>query len=200
MDDAMTSTKTTNARATRTKSPMRRAALCGAAMLVSGVACAADASGTWLNEDKDAIIQIADCSAAVGSTAMRTPATPPSGQLCGTVVWLKTPLDPATGAPALDKKNVDPALRGRTILGMQGISGMRPTSAAGRWDGRVYSVDDGKSYDGSIILKSDNELRVQGCVLLICQGETWTRTAMPAAPAGATPARPSPAATPQRAR
>ena len=188
----MTSIKATK---TRTNSPVLRSALCGAAMLTSGAACAADATGTWLNEDKDAIVQIADCSAAAGAAA-----APPSGQLCGTVVWLKTPIDSSTGAPALDKKNVDPALRGRTILGMQGISNMRATSTAGRWDGRVYSVDDGKSYDGSMILKSDNELRVQGCVLLICQGETWTRTAMPAAPTVATPARPSPIAPPQRVR
>jgi len=186
--------------ATHGHGTMLRVALYGAAMLASGAAYATEATGTWLNEDKDAIVQIADCSAAVGPAATRAPAAPPSGQLCGTVVWLKTPIDPATGAPALDKKNTDPALRGRAILGMQGISNMRPANTAGRWDGRVYNIDDGKSYDGSMILKGDNEMRVQGCVLLICQGETWTRTTMPAAaaPAGAT--RPLPAATPQRAR
>jgi uncharacterized protein (DUF2147 family) len=200
MEAAMKTSQASKAGKARTSSIAARAALCGAAMLVGTAAYAADATGTWLNEDKDAIVQIADCSAVVGPAATRAPSPPPSGQLCGTVVWLKTPIDPATGAPALDKKNTDPSLRGRSILGMRGISGMRSTSTAGRWDGRVYNVDDGKSYDGSMILKSDNELRVQGCVLLICQGETWTRSAMPAAPAGTTPVRPSPATAPQRAR
>ena len=171
---------------------------------------AADATGTWLNDDKDAIVQIADCAATIAlpgtpprGTPQQPPA-PPSGLLCGTVVWLKNPVDPATGGPQTDKKNQDPAQRGRQILGMQGISNMRPTTPAGKWDGRVYDIDGGKTYDGNLILRGENELRVQGCVLLLCQGETWTRTSLPAPPvppAGAAPARPSaPGQQPQRAR
>ena len=178
--------------------------------LTGTAAHAADAIGTWLNDDKDAIIQIADCAATITlpgtpppprGTPQQPPA-PPSGLLCGTVVWLKNPIDPATGGPQIDKKNQDPAQRGRQIFGMQGVTNMRPTTTAGKWDGRVYDIDNGKTYDGNMILKSDNELRVQGCVMLLCQGETWTRTALPASapPAGASPARPASPQQPQRAR
>lgn len=157
------------------------------ATIAATSAHAADPKGTWFNEDKDGIIQIADCS----------------GTLCGTVVWLKNPVDPATGAPPTDKKNSDPALRSRPIMGLQVVSGMKPSSTAGKWDGQIYSIDDGKSFEGNLILKTDSEMRVQGCIMLLCQGETWTRTTLPAAtPAGAAPARPaaSSAPSPQRAR
>jgi uncharacterized protein (DUF2147 family) len=168
------------------------------------VARAADPTGTWLNDDKNAIIQIADCAAPVtlpGSAPPRNAAHPaPSGLLCGTVVWLRTPIDPATGAPQTDRNNRDPAQRGRQILGMRGVTDMRPSNTAGKWDGRVYDIDGGKTYDGNLIFKSDNELRVQGCVMLMCQGETWTRTALPAtAPSATSPARPS-SVPPQRGR
>jgi uncharacterized protein (DUF2147 family) len=85
-------------------------------------------------------------------------------------------------------------------MGLLIVSGMKQTSTASKWDGRIYSIDDGKTFDGNLIMKSDNEMRVQGCVMLICQGETWTRTTLPSPPAGAAPARPSPSAAPQRAR
>ena len=148
-------------------------ALALAALLLApgaGVAQAADATGTWRNADGDAIIRIADCATA-------------SGRLCGTVVWLRTPVDPATGGPQTDRNNKDPALRSRPILGLRAIMDMRPSGTAGKWDGRVYDIDSGKTYDGNLILKGENELRVQGCVMLVCDGETWTRAAPPAAQA-----------------
>jgi uncharacterized protein (DUF2147 family) len=152
--------------------------------LAGAAANAADPKGAWLNEDQDGIVQIADCG----------------GLLCGTVVWIKNPIDPATGRPVTDKKNTDAALRERPIMGLQVISAMKPSSTAGKWDGRIYSIDDGKTFNGNLVMKSDNEMRVQGCVLLICQGENWTRTAMPAATAPAQPGRAAPAPAPQRAR
>lgn len=161
---------------------MRNPLLLALAMLpLSSAAYAADPTGAWLNEDKDGIVQIADCG----------------GALCGNVVWIKNPLDAATGQPALDKKNTDPAQRSRPIMGLRVLSAMKPSSTAGKWDGNIYSIDDGKTFGGNLIMKGDNEMRVQGCVMLICQGETWTRTALPAA----APARPPAAApAPQRAR
>jgi uncharacterized protein (DUF2147 family) len=128
-------------------------------------------NGTWLNEDKDAIVEIADCGAQAGGA--------PTNTLCGKVVWLKNPIDPKTGQPPVDKNNVDPAQRGRPIIGMQPISQMKPSSTPARWDGRVYDLDSGKTYDGSLIVKSATQMRVQGCLLLICQGEEWVRQAVP---------------------
>ena len=113
------------------------------------------------------------------------------------VVWLKEPIDPATGKPQVDSKNVDPAKNGQPVLGMQGVFDMHPAHEPDQWDGRVYSIDDGKIYDGNIIMHSDNELYIQGCFMLFCRGEKWVRQDVPDLPKPAAP----PAKQPQaRAR
>ena len=75
---------------------------------------AEDVAGTWLRDTGASKVKFAPCG----------------GALCGTVVWLKNAIDPATGAPPADKKNTDPALRARTIMGLQVVSGMKPSSSA----------------------------------------------------------------------
>jgi uncharacterized protein (DUF2147 family) len=152
-----------------------------------GLAEAADPTGTWLVAGQDAIVRIADC-ASLRAPAER-PATP-SGTLCGVVVWLKEPIDPATGKPRVDSLNVDPAKNGQPILGMQGIFDMRPSREPEQWEGRVYNIDDGKSYDGNIIMKSDNELYVQGCFMMFCRGEQWLRQDVPEPPKPPPPVKP----------
>ena len=149
-------------------------------------------TGTWLNEDKDGIIEIGDCGVLAGG--------PPANALCGVVVWLKNPIDAATGKPQVDRNNVDLTKRGLPIMGMQVVAQMQPSNTPGRWDGRVYDLDTGKTYNGSLIVKSDTQLRVQGCQFLICQGEEWVRQAVPdngkPPPAQARPANGRPASTP----
>ena len=134
--------------------------------------------GTWLNQDKDGIVQIGDCGLLRGQ--------PASGALCGNVAWIRDAVDRTTGRPPVDGKNADPALRNRPILGLTVLSDLRPASS-NRWDGRIYNIDDGKSYTAKVTLIADNQLQVEGCVLLICRGETWTRQALPATQ----PARPA---------
>ena len=54
-----------------------------------------------------------------------------------------------------------------------------------RWTGTVVDTRNGRHYLAHIALKSDDALRLDGCVLggLICSGETWTRyAAAPASP------------------
>jgi uncharacterized protein (DUF2147 family) len=122
-------------------------------------------------------------------------AGPPTGTLCGVVVWLKEPIDPVTGKPRVDSTNVDPAKKDQPILGMQGVFDMRPAREPEQWEGRVYNIDDGKIYDGNIIMKSDNEFFIQGCFMLFCRGEQWVRRDVPEAE------KPKPAKPPQaRAR
>jgi uncharacterized protein (DUF2147 family) len=137
------------------------------AVIIGGGAAAhaQDATGTWLNADKDGIVQISACGAA----------------LCGKVVWIRDTIDKATGRPPVDAKNADPALRSRPIMGLQVLSDLKPSSALNRWDGRVYSIDDGKTFSAKVTLLGANQLRVEGCVMVVCQGETWTRQAVPAA-------------------
>ena len=96
--------------------------------------------------------------------------------LCGSVVWLKEPTDKATGKPKTDKYNPDAAKQSRPMLGLQVIQGMRP-NGADKWSGQIYNADDGKTYRSNLMLQSQTKARVEGCVLIFCIGESWTRTA-----------------------
>jgi uncharacterized protein (DUF2147 family) len=133
-----------------------------------GMAQAGDISGIWLTEAGDARIRISPC---------------PSG-LCAVIVWLKTPVDPATGKPQVDDKNTNKALARRPIIGIDIFSAMR---AAGpdKWSGRIYNADDGKTYASHVRLAGAKRLEVRGCVLaVLCGGETWSKVAdLPPEPA-----------------
>jgi uncharacterized protein (DUF2147 family) len=123
-------------------------------------AAAADPIGSWATEGGAATVRIAACGA----------------ELCGTIVALKEPNDPATGRPKTDKNNPDAAKRTRALIGTQIVFGMKP-SGANKWAGQVYNAEDGKTYSGSLTLQAPNTLKLEGCVLggLICKGQTWTR-------------------------
>jgi uncharacterized protein (DUF2147 family) len=121
-------------------------------------ASAADPCGTWLTKDADARVRVASCGSG----------------WCGTIVWLKQAIDPATGKPAVDDKNRDETRRGRPILGLQILIGLRP-SGPNRWSGKIYNPDDGNTYDGNILLEDRNRLRVEGCLLALCDSEIWSR-------------------------
>ena len=53
--------------------------------------------GTWLTQAGDAKVRIKSCGNA----------------LCGSIVWLRDPIDPNTGKPQVDDKNPDPARASR---------------------------------------------------------------------------------------
>ena len=72
--------------------------------------------GVWLTKDKDAHVRIWDCG----------------GSLCGTIVWLKDPIDDATGQPLTDKHNSDPTKRSRPVLGIH------PVNNTVRWTPAQY--------------------------------------------------------------
>ena len=123
-------------------------------------ALAADPHGTWLTEPGTSRVRIADCG----------------GALCGTIVWLKEPNDPATQKPRLDKSNADAAKRSRPLMGVAIVIGMKPASAE-KWSGQVYNAEDGKTYTGFITMQGASSLKLEGCALggLVCKAQTWTR-------------------------
>jgi len=122
-------------------------------------AFAADALGTWYTADKESQVRVVNCG----------------GALCGALVWLKEPVDPATGRPKTDKNNADASKQNRPLLGVQIVLGMRP-SAPSQWSGQVYNASDGKTYSGSFTLTSPNTAELKGCVLsVLCKSQTWTR-------------------------
>src|SRR5262249_48421565 len=118
----------------------------------------ADASGVWLTQAGDARVKVSKCA----------------GGICGVIVWLREPIDSATGKPATDNKNPNPALAQRPMIGLPLFSGMRP-DRSNRWSGQIYNADDGSMYTSHIMPRSAEALRVEGCVGMLCGGETWSR-------------------------
>jgi uncharacterized protein (DUF2147 family) len=140
--------------------------LAGLAAGPSSAAPARDPSGTWVTEDGRARIRVEKCG-------------PSMGNLCGYVVWMKVAEgdDPAAKR---DVKNPDPRKRGRSVLGHQLIMGLNPNEE-GRYVGKIYNNEDGKSYDVTVWSEQPGTLSVKGClVAFLCSTQTWTRATTPA--------------------
>ena len=144
----------------------RRQSLALAAMLALivspmplGAETEVDPTGVWLTEAGDAKILVSKCGSGI----------------CGTVLWLKEPIDPATGKPQLDDKNKDPALARRPIIGINIFNGMKSVTER-KWSGRIYNADNGETYASDVTLAGPRKLEVRGCVMaILCGGETWTK-------------------------
>ena len=117
-----------------------------------------EVSGIWLTQAADAKVRVSRCG----------------GGICGVVVWLKDPINPATGKPQVDDKNPNPSLARRPMIGLPLFSGMQPTGAS-RWSGQIYNADDGNSYVSNVSMAGPDTLRVEGCMGAFCGGENWTR-------------------------
>jgi uncharacterized protein (DUF2147 family) len=142
---------------------MKRLALLGVILtLVTGPAFAGDPAGEWLVEDGSARIRIAICN----------------GVLWGVIGWEKS--------PGKDTENPDPAKRSRPTLGIPILISMKP-AGTDKWAGQIYNAQNGKMYQADVTLESEKALKVRGCIMggLFCGGETWSRFAVPPAPAAA---------------
>jgi uncharacterized protein (DUF2147 family) len=117
-------------------------------------------TGIWLTQAGDAKVRVSKCS----------------GGICGVVVWLKDPINPATGKPQVDDKNPNPSLAKRPMIGLPLFSGMQ-SSGPNKWSGQIYNADDGNSYASNVSVSGPGTLKVEGCVGALCGGETWTRSA-----------------------
>jgi uncharacterized protein (DUF2147 family) len=131
------------------------AALVGGALLAASSPALAQAggpTGTWLSQTGETRVRIAPCG----------------GNLCGTIVWLKS--------PAKDVHNPDESKRGRDLVGTQMIT-MSP-SGANQWSGTLYRYTDGQTFKGNLTLAGPNTLQLQGCggpFNAICRSQTWSR-------------------------
>ena len=119
---------------------------------------AENATGTWLTQAGDARVRVSKCGSGI----------------CGVIVGLKDPIDPATGKPQVDDKNPNPSLKKRPVIGLSLFSGMHPTGP-GKWSGQIYNADDGSTYASNVSVTGPDTLRVEGCVGALCGGENWTR-------------------------
>ncbi len=134
-----------------------------AALLIATAATPALAAdpvqGDWLTVGGTGKVRIAPC-----------PARPE--RMCGTLVWLKDPAD----AKRLDANNPDRQLQSRPLVGLPMIRDFKQ-AAAGRWTGgKIYDPESGKTYDSKIAVNANGMLKVEGCILMICQAQIWKRS------------------------
>jgi uncharacterized protein (DUF2147 family) len=74
-----------------------------------------------------------------------------------------------------DDKNPDAAKRSRPIVGLVIMEGAKK-SGPKAWSGTLYNRADGKSYSGTVTVKSKTELDLSGCVAAVfCKTTTFTR-------------------------
>lgn len=137
---------------------MRAIAIAAGLLLFAAPAFAADpVEGEWLTPDGGSKVRIGACPGK-------------ADQVCGVVSWL-----PAAKAKDLDKRNPDAALKSRPILGAPTVMGFKQ-AAPGKWTGgKLYDPASGKSYNGKITANPNGTLKVEGCIAMICQAQTWKR-------------------------
>jgi uncharacterized protein (DUF2147 family) len=96
------------------------------------------------------------------------------GGYCGFIASTVPVNDPSTGRPMTDKNNPEPSKRKRPLVGVQVLLSMQP-NGPGRWAGKLYDCDDGRTYTGYLIERSPTDVRVEGCWLGFCDGDNLTR-------------------------
>jgi len=113
---------------------------------------AEDAFGVWLNPENQSNVEFYRCGEG----------------LCAKVTKV-------SDGQKTDDKNPDAAKRNRPIVGLVIMEGAKK-SGDNKWSGTLYNRADGKSYSGTITVKSKSTLDLSGCVaLVVCRTTTWTR-------------------------
>lgn len=130
--------------------------------LFVSVAFAASPVGLWYAEGGAAEVQIVPCS----------------NTLCGRVVWLRSPLG-EDGCELHDDKNPDLNSRGRPIVGLEVLSGLKPADDDGSvWTGgTIYDPATGRTYSCNARMEGDDRLFLRGYfgIQLLGRTTTWTR-------------------------
>ena len=119
-----------------------------------------DILGVWLNEDKDAHVEVYK----------------DGGHYFGKIIWLKDPIDEETGKPKLDDENSDEALQNRPVMGLLLLKDF--VFDKDEWDdGTIYDPKNGKTYSCYMELRSKDELKIRGYVGITWIGRTtyWSR-------------------------
>ena len=135
-------------------------ALIAAALTPALSGAATGPYGLWMTQKKGVIVDVYACGDA----------------LCGRTVWLKK-MTHKDGAPRLDAKNPDTALRTRHWCGIEVITGVKP-AGVNKWDdGDIYDPKTGETFSFEMKHNGDT-MKVRGYlgVKLLGKSETWTRT------------------------
>lgn len=126
-------------------------------------ALAQSPAGEWTTEGDKARVRIAPCAGS-------------ANDLCGAITWSYRPAGAPAG-PLLDMNNRDSSLRRRPIVGLPLLQGFKP-AGEGSWEGgTIYDSESGKTYRSKFRLEGPDALVVDGCILFVCQSQTWRRYA-----------------------
>ena len=132
--------------------------LAAAVMLATGLAAPAAAQpaegafGVWQHPENGSHVEMYRCGQG----------------LCAKIVKV-------TDGQKTDDKNPDAAKRGQPIIGLVIMAGAMKSGDAS-WSGKLYNRADGKTYSGTIAVKSNNAIDLSGCTLAVfCKTVTWTR-------------------------
>jgi len=138
---------------------MKQAGVLAACLAVAAMVPAAFAAepitGRWVTGEKDAVVAIAKCGAA----------------LCGRIEKFLVP--PPQGNDQRDVNNPDAAKRSRRLIGTAILFGL--TADGDVWKGQVYDPKKGKTYTAYVRRKPDGTLEMKGCVGPFCQAQVWRR-------------------------
>lgn len=121
--------------------------------------------GFWQTEGNSSKIEIYPCG----------------DYLCGKVAWLKHPNfmnagDGPIGSVKVDRKNPDPSMRSRPILGLQVIEGLTPVGND-KWEhGKCYDPESGNTYKCRMHLASPDKLEMRGYIGIPLFGRTYVLT------------------------
>jgi uncharacterized protein (DUF2147 family) len=130
--------------------------IAGVACVTSSLAMAGDVTGVWLTGNGESEIDIQPCSDG----------------LCGRIARILKSKE--EGSP-YDVNNPDQALRGRPLVGLAILNGLKQADNRDIWQGTVYNPQDGETYDVTLTLK-DDRLEVEGCMAyILCDSQEWTR-------------------------
>lgn len=115
---------------------------------------AEDAFGIWQHPENGSHVEMSACGDG----------------LCAKIVKI-------TDAQTTDEKNPDAGKRANPIVGLTIMDGAKKTGP-NTWAGDLYNRMDGKTYSGTITVKSKDALDLSGCTLVVfCKTVSWTRVA-----------------------
>jgi uncharacterized protein (DUF2147 family) len=122
--------------------------------------------GIWKTEKDDSKVEIFRCGS----------------RICGKIVWLKKPAytdskEGVVGTPIIDRKNPDPALKSRPVLGLQILNDFTKKGDDTWANGTCYDPISGNTYKGKIHLAAPDRLELRGYIgiPLFGRSSVWTR-------------------------
>ncbi|MEO0370557.1 MAG: DUF2147 domain-containing protein [Pseudomonadota bacterium] len=120
-----------------------------ALLMTAGAAMADPAAGLWRSEPSET------------GSVLHVRVAPCGAQVCGVI------------QKAVDKNGQTVANyehQGKTM-----IWNMNPQGNGAYAGGRIWAADTEKTYKSKMQLLSANQLKVEGCIIGICRGQTWVR-------------------------